>query len=56
MGRFHFKNIDATNVNVAAGAFYGLPEQPIDEIVCENINFHYASEPVSGTPAMMSFY
>ncbi len=55
LGRFHFKNIDATNVNVAAGAFYGLPEQPIDEIVCENINFHYASEPVSGTPAMMSF-
>lgn len=55
LGKFHFKDITATNVNVAAGAFYGLPEQPIAEIVCENIHFHYADNPEEGRPAMMSF-
>lgn len=55
LGEFHFKDIIAENVNVAAGAFYGLPEQPIHKITCENIIFKYAENPVSGTPAMMSF-
>jgi len=29
LGKFVFKDIDCTDVNVAAGTFYGLPEQPI---------------------------
>lgn len=53
LGKFKFKDIDCTNVNVAAGAFYGLPEQPIDSIDIENVSFHYASDPKSGVPAMM---
>lgn len=53
LGEFNFRNIDCTNVNVAAGTFYGLPEMPIKSIALENINFHYATNPVEGRPAMM---
>lgn len=53
LGKFVFKDIDCTNVNVAAGTFYGLPEMPIDSIDIENVNFHYSENPVSGVPAMM---
>ncbi len=55
LGKFVFKDIDATNVNVAAGTFYGLPEQPIDSITIENVNFSYADNPKEGRPAMMDF-
>ena len=55
LGKFTFKDIDCENVNVAAGAFYGLPEQPIKEINFDNVTFHYAKDPVEGRPAMMSF-
>lgn len=55
LGRFHFKNIECFNVNVAAGAFYGLPEQKIKEIKLENIKFSYSKNPREGIPAMMSF-
>ena len=54
LGKFHFKNIDCDNVNVAAGAFYGLPEMPIDEIIIENVRFSYAENPKEGVPAMMT--
>lgn len=54
LGDFHFKNIDCTNVNVAAGAFYGLPEMPINKITIENVNFKYALNPKAGVPAMMT--
>ena len=53
LGKFVFKDIDCTEVNVAAGAFFGLPEKPIDSITLENVNFHYAKDPVLGLPAMM---
>ena len=55
LGRFEFKNIDCKNVNVAAGTFYGLPEQPIKSIHIENVNFHYSANPKEGVPAMMDF-
>lgn len=55
LGKFTFKDIDCENVNVAAGAFYGLPEQPIKEINFDNVTFQYAKDPVEGRPAMMSF-
>lgn len=54
LGDFHFKNIDCTNVNVAAGAFYGLPEMPINKITIENVNFNYTSNAIAGVPAMMT--
>ena len=53
LGKFVFKDIDCENVNVAAGTFYGLPEQPIDSIDIENVVFNYAENPVAGRPAMM---
>lgn len=55
LGKFVFRDISCENVNVAAGTFYGLPEQPIDSICIENVQFNYADEPVSGIPAMMDF-
>ena len=55
LGKFHFKDIDCLNVNVAAGTFYGLPEAPIASIDIENVSFKYAKNPVEGRPAMMEF-
>lgn len=55
LGDFTFKDIVCENVNVAAGAFYGLPEAPIHSIALENVSFDYADHPVSGIPAMMEF-
>lgn len=53
LGKFTFKDIECSDVNVAAGTFYGLPEQPIESIDIENVSFKYAENPVSGRPAMM---
>ena len=53
LGKFLFKDITCENVNVAAGTFFGLPEQPIESISLENVSFSYAEHPVSGLPAMM---
>ncbi len=53
LGSFVFKDIDCYDVNVAAGTFYGLPEQPIDSINIENVSFHYSNNPKAGIPAMM---
>ena len=53
LGTFKFKDINCKNVNVAAGTFYGLPEQPIKSIDLENINFNYSDNPKEGIPAMM---
>ena len=55
LGSFTFRDIDCKNVNVAAGTFYGLPEQPIKSIELENVSFAYAKEKTSGIPAMMEF-
>ena len=55
LGKFVFKDIDCKNVNVAAGTFFGLPEQPIESITLKNVNFSYSQNPVAGIPAMMDF-
>lgn len=55
LGSFTFKNMVCKNVHVAAGFFYGLPEQPIESITLENITFDYAKDPTPDVPAMMSF-
>ena len=53
LGKFLFKDIECTDVNVAAGAFFGLPEQPIESIDIKNVSFNYSNNPQSGVPAMM---
>ena len=55
LGKFVFKDIDCKNVNVAAGTFFGLPEQPIESITLKNVNFSYSKNPTAGIPAMMDF-
>lgn len=55
LGKFTFRNMVCEDVHVAAGFFYGLPEQPIASIELENITFTYAEQPIEGIPAMMSF-
>lgn len=55
LGKFTFKNIEATDVEWAAGYFFGLPEQPIAEINIENCSFTYKEDASEGCPAMMSF-
>ena len=54
LGKFVFKDINCKNVNVAAGAFYGLPEMPIEEINITNVKFNYSDNPKEGVPAMMT--
>ena len=53
LGKFVFKDIDCEDVNVAAGTFFGLPEQPINSITIDNVSFKYAKNPVADKPAMM---
>ena len=55
LGSFKFKDIECDDVNVAAGTFYGLPEQPIKSIELENVSFNYADNKKPGIPAMMEF-
>ena len=54
LGKFTFKNMICENVNVAAGAFYGLPEMPIESIELENIKFTYDPQAKEGVAAMMT--
>ncbi len=55
LGKFTFKDITCHNCEHAAGYFHGLPEQPIKEIVLDNIELDFAADASSGRPAMMSF-
>lgn len=55
LGRFHFKDMVCENCHVAACYCDGLPEQPIDEIVIENIKFSYSHNAThGGVPAMQN--
>ena len=53
LGTFHFKNIHATNSEVCAGFFYGLPEMPIKRVTLENVYIDFIKENKPGHPAMM---
>lgn len=53
LGEFTFKDMTCTNVEVAAGFFYGLPEMPIKKITIENVTFSYKEDAEPGYPAMM---
>jgi len=55
LGRFSFEDIVCHNVHVAAGFFYGLPEQPIKSISLKNVSFDYQDTAEADVPAMMSY-
>ena len=53
IGHLVFENIQSTNHSIAAGFFYGLPEQPIESLVFKNSHFTGAAHAEPGYPAMM---
>lgn len=53
LGKFRFENIIATDAQYAIGWFYGLPEQPIGEVVIKDSSFTVKDDSGCGFPAMM---
>jgi polygalacturonase len=52
IGNFTFKNMTCTGVGYSAGAFYGLPEAPIEGVCFENVRFTYNKQSEAGFPDM----
>ncbi len=52
IGAFRFENMVCTHVGYCAGAFYGLPEAPIEAITMENVHFSYDEGCEPGYPDM----
>ena len=55
LGKFTFRRLDCTDVQVAACYIDGLPEMPIDEVVFEDVRFRYAADAKPGKPIMKNF-
>ncbi|MBN2222611.1 MAG: glycoside hydrolase family 28 protein [Vallitaleaceae bacterium] len=55
LGSFTFRDIECIDSEVAAAYFFGLPEQPIQEVRMENVFIQFKENAQSGQPAMMSF-
>ncbi len=53
LGKFTFKDIDCVDCECMAGYFDGLVEQPIKEIVLENVSFHFKEDAKPFKPAML---
>lgn len=53
LGKFVFRNIECTDCECMAGYFDGLVEQPIKEIVIENVSFSYSENAKPFRPAML---
>ena len=53
VGKLSFTDITARHAEIAAGYFYGLPEQPIAELVLKNCDFSFAADAKPGQVAMM---
>lgn len=53
IGKLIFEDIESNNSEMTAGFFYGLPEQPIEELVFKNCDFTMARDAKHGYPAMM---
>lgn len=53
LGKFCFKNMECSNCSTAAGFFYGLPEQPIEQIEIENVDISFDDNCKKSYPAMM---
>lgn len=52
--RLHFANMTCKQVNAAAGYFYGLAEQFVEDCTFENIYISLADNAVPGKPAMLA--
>jgi len=52
LGKFTFKNMTCSGVGYCAGAFFGLPESPIDSVSFKNVKFSYDKNCAAGEPAM----
>jgi len=55
LGSFHFRDMECTDCEWAAGYFYGLTEQPIGSVSIENVSFTFKENASSGRPAMMDY-
>ncbi len=55
LGSFHFRDMECTDCEWAAGYFYGLTEQPIGSVSIENVSFTFKEDASSGRPAMMDY-
>lgn len=52
LGEFNFHHIKATDIEWGAGAFYGLPEQPIKRISIKDMSFSFKKDAEAGEIAM----
>lgn len=55
LGNFTFRNMQCNDCEVMAGYFDGLPEQPINSVEIQNVNFTFKQNAKPGLPAMRSF-
>ena len=55
LGRFTFRNLTCTGVQVAACYIDGLPEMPIDQVNFENCSFTFDPNAKPGKPIMKNF-
>ena len=55
LGKFTFRRIRCTDVQVAACYIDGLPEMPIDEVVFEDVSVTYLPDAKPGKPIMKNF-
>jgi polygalacturonase len=52
IGNFEFKNMVCSGVGYSAGAFYGLPEAPIEGVTFIDVTFSYDKQSEAGYPDM----
>ncbi len=52
VGEFEFENMTCTGVACCAGAFYGLPEEPIKRIKLKNVSFSFDKNCAPSYPDM----
>ena len=55
LGKFTFRRLTCTDVQVAACYIDGLPEMPIDEVNFEDVSFTFAQDAKPGKPIMKNF-
>ena len=54
LGRFHFSNMECVDAEVAACYCDGLPEEPIEEVVLENVHVRFSEDARPGVPSMFT--
>lgn len=55
LGKFLFKNIECTDCECMCAYFDGLVEQPVKEVVIENVSFSFKADAKPFKPAMLEF-